>query len=310
VAVRSSATAEDLPGASFAGQQETYLNIRGKFALLEAVKKCFASLFTNRAIAYRVEKGFDHKKIIIADNGENIITIITSANIHDESSLNSNVALIIKEKIWEDILKKNEKVINFSESKLKNGSVQVTYLEDSGHVQLFKEEISKTEKDDEIIIANFILNEEEIIQELIKAKKRGTSIRIVLDPNKNSFGRDKGGYPNRVAVKSLIENNISIRWYNIKEEQFHSKLSVVKRNNETFIFLGSSNLSPKKRSFYNLESDIMVKSSAKSNISKDVTNFFNKIWTNQGGDYTLDYSSYKSSTLSAKIKHFLDVFFL
>lgn len=60
VAVRSSATAEDLPDASFAGQQETYLNIKGKHALLEACKKCFASLFTNRAISYRVDKGFDH----------------------------------------------------------------------------------------------------------------------------------------------------------------------------------------------------------------------------------------------------------
>lgn len=58
VAVRSSATAEDLPDASFAGQQETYLNIRGEHELLEACKKCFASLFTNRAIVYRADKGF------------------------------------------------------------------------------------------------------------------------------------------------------------------------------------------------------------------------------------------------------------
>ena len=63
VAVRSSATAEDLPDASFAGQQETYLNIRGEKSLLESCKKCFASLFTNRAISYRVDKGFDHLKI-------------------------------------------------------------------------------------------------------------------------------------------------------------------------------------------------------------------------------------------------------
>jgi len=63
VAVRSSATAEDLPDASFAGQQETYLNIRGEKQLLEACKKCFASLFTNRAISYRVDKKFDHFSI-------------------------------------------------------------------------------------------------------------------------------------------------------------------------------------------------------------------------------------------------------
>ncbi|MFA5348969.1 MAG: phosphoenolpyruvate synthase [Candidatus Paceibacterota bacterium] len=63
VAVRSSATAEDLPTASFAGQQETYLNISGEKNLLISVKKCMASLFTDRAIAYREEKGFNHLKI-------------------------------------------------------------------------------------------------------------------------------------------------------------------------------------------------------------------------------------------------------
>ncbi|MFP4118764.1 MAG: phosphoenolpyruvate synthase [Candidatus Woesearchaeota archaeon] len=63
VAVRSSATAEDLPDASFAGQQETYLNIKGSDELIQACKKCFASLFTDRAISYRVDKGFDHFSI-------------------------------------------------------------------------------------------------------------------------------------------------------------------------------------------------------------------------------------------------------
>jgi pyruvate,water dikinase len=66
VAVRSSATAEDLPGASFAGQQETYLNVRGAGPLLDACKRCFASLFTNRAISYRSEKGFDHLKVALS----------------------------------------------------------------------------------------------------------------------------------------------------------------------------------------------------------------------------------------------------
>ncbi len=63
VAVRSSATAEDLPGASFAGQHDTYLNIRGETAVLDAVRHCFASLFTDRAIGYRIENGFDHFKV-------------------------------------------------------------------------------------------------------------------------------------------------------------------------------------------------------------------------------------------------------
>lgn len=66
VAVRSSATAEDLPEASFAGQQETYLNVRGEAQLLEACRKCFASLFTERAISYRNKFGFDHMKVSLS----------------------------------------------------------------------------------------------------------------------------------------------------------------------------------------------------------------------------------------------------
>ncbi|RJS72486.1 phosphoenolpyruvate synthase [Methanophagales archaeon] len=66
VAVRSSATAEDLPTASFAGQQETYLNVRGEEELVEKVMECFASLFTNRAISYRVDKGFDHLSVYLS----------------------------------------------------------------------------------------------------------------------------------------------------------------------------------------------------------------------------------------------------
>jgi pyruvate,water dikinase len=66
MAVRSSATAEDLPEASFAGQQETFLNVRGEEALLDACRRCYASLFTDRAISYRKAKGFDHMKVALS----------------------------------------------------------------------------------------------------------------------------------------------------------------------------------------------------------------------------------------------------
>ena len=66
VAVRSSATAEDLPESSFAGLHESYLNISGSYALLHAVKQCFASLYTDRAIKYREDKGFEHSKVFLS----------------------------------------------------------------------------------------------------------------------------------------------------------------------------------------------------------------------------------------------------
>ena len=104
VAVRSSATAEDLPDASFAGQQETYLNVQGRDALLHTCRRCFASLFTDRAISYRADKGFDHHKIALsigvqrmvrADLGASgvMFTIDTESGFRDAVLINAAYGL-------------------------------------------------------------------------------------------------------------------------------------------------------------------------------------------------------------------------
>jgi len=100
VAVRSSATAEDLPNASFAGQQESYLNIVGEKALLQAVRACIASLFNDRAISYRADKGFDHfaialsvgvQKMVRSDLGSSgvMFTIDTESGFRNAVLINS-----------------------------------------------------------------------------------------------------------------------------------------------------------------------------------------------------------------------------
>ena len=98
VAVRSSATAEDLPNASFAGQQESYLNISSSEELLVAVKKCFASLFTDRAISYRIDQKFDHRKVALSVGVQKMVRSDLSASgvmfTIDTESGNSNVILI------------------------------------------------------------------------------------------------------------------------------------------------------------------------------------------------------------------------
>ncbi len=78
VAVRSSATAEDLPGASFAGAQETYLNVHGHKELIEAVKKCYASLYLGRAIFYRIEQGFEHRRVDLSCAVERMVNSAAS----------------------------------------------------------------------------------------------------------------------------------------------------------------------------------------------------------------------------------------
>ena len=80
MAVRSSATAEDLPNASFAGQQETYLNISNLENLLVACKRVFASLFTDRAISYRIDKGFSHWDVALSDGVQKMVRAYLGAS--------------------------------------------------------------------------------------------------------------------------------------------------------------------------------------------------------------------------------------
>lgn len=99
VAVRSSATAEDLEGASFAGQQDTYLNVKGNSELLKNIKKCFASLFTSRATYYRNKKGFDHTKVSLAVVVQKMIDSEKSGVMFSKDPSYKNNNLII-EAVW------------------------------------------------------------------------------------------------------------------------------------------------------------------------------------------------------------------
>lgn len=100
VAVRSSATAEDLPDASFAGQQSTYLNIKGEKELLDAVRRCWASLYESRAIFYRGEKGFDHFKVGIAVVVQKMIQSEVSGVMFTIDPVENDKNKIIVEAVW------------------------------------------------------------------------------------------------------------------------------------------------------------------------------------------------------------------
>ena len=100
VAVRSSATAEDLPDASFAGQQETYLNVKGEANLIQNIRACWASLFEPRAIFYRQEKKFDHFKVGIAVPVQQMIQSYVSGIMFTVNPVTNNKNQIVIEAIW------------------------------------------------------------------------------------------------------------------------------------------------------------------------------------------------------------------
>lgn len=166
VAVRSSATAEDLPDASFAGQQETFLNIKGEEELLDACKKCFASIFTNRAISYRHDKGFDDFKIGLSIVVQKMVrsdlassgimfTIDTESGFRDTVVINSIYGLgenIVQGRvspdefyIWKTGVKNGRKPI--IGKKMGDKDVKMIYEEDGEKEQVKNVKVDKTSKD-------------------------------------------------------------------------------------------------------------------------------------------------------------------
>jgi pyruvate, water dikinase len=175
VAVRSSATAEDLPDASFAGQQESYLNISGENALFEAVKKCMASLFTDRAISYRVDKGFDHEKVSLSVGVQKMVrsdtasagvmfTIDTESGFSDVILINGSWGLgelVVKGQVSPDeyyvykpLLKKNLKPI--VGRTLGTKKQKLVYASGKGEPTKLLDVISKDQK-------RHVLSEDEIL---------------------------------------------------------------------------------------------------------------------------------------------------
>ncbi len=164
VAVRSSATAEDLADASFAGQQDTYLNIKGDEKLLESIKKCFASLYTSRATYYRNKKGFEHSKVSLAVIVQKMIDADKSGVIFskDPSYKNNNIIIeavfglgegIVSGRITPDkyVISKD---LEISDKKIANKKIAMTKGSDGEKkIIKLKEEKSKQQvlKDNEII---------------------------------------------------------------------------------------------------------------------------------------------------------------
>ncbi len=100
VAVRSSATAEDLPGASFAGQQETYLFVRTADEVIDKVRKCWSSLFTPRAITYRIRQGFDHEKVLISVGVQKMVNSFTAGVMFTLNPATGDVSVIVIDANW------------------------------------------------------------------------------------------------------------------------------------------------------------------------------------------------------------------
>jgi phosphatidylserine/phosphatidylglycerophosphate/cardiolipin synthase-like enzyme len=256
----------------------------------------------------------NHRKLIVADRkDDSLVALVTSANPHDASSAHSNVALRFSGALAREIAASELAVARFSgwrghvympateneDVHEDANAVQISFLTEAAIRTHLLEEIGTTRSGDNISIATFYLSDRGVIEALLEAAARNVSIQLILDPNRDAFGRQKDGIPNRPVANELVResaNKIEVRWYRTHGEQFHTKLALVTRGERLVASLGSANLTRRNLANYNLEANLAVELHSSSPLAIEMRSYFDRLWNNDGPlgtEYTAPFGAYR-----------------
>lgn len=248
----------------------------------------------------------NHRKTLCTDKG----AIVSSANPHDPSSYNSNIALFIESDTINDIIEAERAVAAFSGTKINrfhykyrpgNDSDMIILITDGAIGEKLRASVCETEKGDSITMGIFYISEFKLLKELGAASDRGVSVRIIADPNKDAFGMKKNGRPNREALTRLkkMHKDIEVRWYNTSGEQYHTKMAFFEMKDKNTLIAGSANYTRRNMEGFNMESDLCISTPKMSDLSVRINRYFEKLWNNQDANYTSEFEKYKKdSTVS------------
>lgn len=243
----------------------------------------------------------NHRKTVVTDKE----AIVSSGNPHNASGFHGNVALKVKGTVLNDILEAEEAVLHYTnggtlprveEPKPDGGQYAVQYLTEKKILDALLVDIAKAQKGDTIHLGMFFIAKRDLVNALVDAANRGVDVKMILDPNENSFGKEKSGLPNRPVVQEMVEDSdgkIDVRWYNTVIGQYHSKLVVVQTKDETYISNGSANLTERTLDNYNLEANLRVIAKNDSELAGEIDTYFDRLWNNEDAMYTLDVEEYQ-----------------
>lgn len=243
--------------------------------------------------------------------------IIASANPHNESGFASNIAFKVSGEIINDIVKAEQAVIDYSGGEIvidykdkvesTNGDIAIQYLTEGKILKSILEEIEQVKRDDTIWIGMFYIANRDVIDALHDAADRGAKVQLILDPNKNAFGSNKIGLPNLpIASEMAKDSDLNIRWYEAKEDQYHTKLMYIKKPSESVVIGGSANYTTRNLDDLNLENNLKITAPSDAEIMQDVDAYFNRLWDNEDGTFTSDYETNEDAlTPALKLTYWL-----
>lgn len=282
----------------------------------------------------------NHRKVLITGRGgSETRLLLSSLNPADGSANHSNIGLLVDGPVarfaadselaiarWSSSDKENSLGEGASDSKRAISEIQTILdrLPEGGAAEAGEAAVAyRSEKAirDEMIrqfaqagagtridIALFYFSDRLVVESLIAAVDRGAKARVLLDANRDAFGRKKNGIPNRIVAAELMdlsgEQDISVRWAATNGEQFHSKVLRISGPGQEILFLGSANWTRRNLGNLNLESNLLLVNVSKANSAFD--HYFDSIWENRRGmEESLPYSDWEETGWSLRWKRWL-----
>lgn len=158
--------------------------------------------------------------------------------------------------------------------------------------------IDAAQPGDTLDLVMFYLADRPVVRALKRAARRGVSLRVLLDPNKDAFGRTKNGMPNRQVARELVAVGVPVRWAATHGEQMHAKLLLARyATGMGDVLLGSANFTRRNLRDFNLETNARLTGTLDTPAIKDTADFADRLWTNADNRvFSLDYDAFRDNT--------------
>lgn len=247
----------------------------------------------------------NHRKTLFADAGDSWTALITSGNPHDASSRHSNQALRFDGPAALDLLASEMAVTQLTPLLTEHWprapqadpavpGPKVRVLTEGAVRDALLETIHSASAGDRLDVEVFYLSYRPLVEALIDARQRGVDLRVLLDPNRDAFGREKNGIPNRQVAWDLHRAGITLRWCNTSGEQCHRKwLRLDRADGSSALISGSANFTRRNLDNLNLETDVQLVAAGDYPAMQQAREAFERQWSNaEGIEYSLPYEAF------------------
>ncbi|HAI88252.1 MAG TPA: phospholipase, partial [Alcanivorax sp.] len=257
----------------------------------------------------------NHRKTLVVDEGDSWTGLVTSANAHDASSAHSNIAVRFSGPAALDLLQSERAAAAFSgadglddwplaregAANPEEDGATLSVLSEAAIRDALLSAIEEARAGERLDVGVFYLSHRPLIEALAAARERGVRVRLLLDPNKDAFGRKKNGMPNRQVAWELHDAGVDIRWCATHGEQCHTKMLLRYGDDgaerPAVLIAGSANFTRRNLDNLNLETSVQLTAAADHPAMTTARDAFQRRWSNPDGKlFSEPYEAYSDDS--------------